>query len=385
MGLRKEGEGLTTTISDSTYNKLSEAAYQKEDKIDIAGWKPIHPKGAKLHDPETGFDAVVFQNETTKEIVVAYRGTEGKESLDRSVPDFLTDAKYILMGKNPIQDGEKINPYDKSQVIAANQFTQSVSLLEIVKNEYQGAKISTTGHSLGGANAQFASAICGVPAVTYSAPGIYDMLPKDIKKKVDAGEYKGQITNYINPKDSISGGALREDKTHIGDTYMVNSDFKTANNDYGMHQIDRFLDSIGAKDYHGLGNYHFDSFGNINNSMLVDVNTGHKLYKSPRYSIQHGEIKIVMEYLEESAKKMKQSAEEFQNQIPRVISEVMQHLSSTKSQRLERKIEELYYCLDQTSRVYATKAGEVSAFIKRKADEYKAADENFQGFEWLKK
>ena len=37
------------------------------------------------------------------------------------------------MGKNPIQDGEKINPYDKSQVIAANQFTQSVSLLEIVK------------------------------------------------------------------------------------------------------------------------------------------------------------------------------------------------------------------------------------------------------------
>nr|WP_234415810.1 hypothetical protein [Bacillus thuringiensis] len=151
------------------------------------------------------------------------------------MPDFLTDAKYILMGKNPIQDGEKINPYDKSQVIAANQFTQSVSLLEIVKNEYQGAKISTTGHSLGGANAQFASAICGVPAVTYSAPGIYDMLPKDIKKKVDAGEYKGQITNYINPKDSISGGALREDKTHIGDTYMVNSDFKTANNDYGMH------------------------------------------------------------------------------------------------------------------------------------------------------
>ncbi len=63
----------------------------------------------------------------------------------------------------------------------------------------------------------------------------------------------------------------------------------------------------------------------------------------------------------------------------------MQHLSSTKSQRLERRIEELYHCLDQTSRVYATKAGEVSAFIKRKADEYKAADENFQGFEWLKK
>nr|WP_244960953.1 hypothetical protein [Bacillus paramycoides] len=49
-----------------------------------------------MHDPETGFDAVVFQSETTKENVVAYRGTEGKESLDRSVSDFLTDARYIL-------------------------------------------------------------------------------------------------------------------------------------------------------------------------------------------------------------------------------------------------------------------------------------------------
>ncbi|MDF9529824.1 lipase family protein [Bacillus cereus] len=383
---------MANEISDQAYRELANGAYKSDERKEINNkrgsevWEPIHPKGAKLHDKETGFDATVYQNTVTGDIVVAYRGTEGGESLDRSVPDFITDARYILMGQNPIQDGEKIDPYDKSQVIVANQFTQSVSLLEIVKKEYPNQKISTTGHSLGGANAQFASAICGVPAVTYSAPGVYDMLPKDIQKKVDAGEYKGQIINYINPKDTISGGALREDKTHIGDTYMVNSDFKTANNDYGMHQFDRFLDSIGAKDFHGIKNYHVDAFGNIDNSMLVDANTGEKIYRSPRFSIGGvGEVRVLMEYLEESAKKMQQSAEEFQNQIPRVVSEVMQHLSSTKSQRLERRIEELYHCLDQTSRVYATKAGEVSAFIKRKADEYKAADENFQGFEWLKK
>lgn len=383
---------MANEISDQAYRELANGAYKSDERKEINNkrgsevWEPIHPKGAKLHDKETGFDATVYQNTVTGDIVVAYRGTEGGESLDRSVPDFITDARYILMGQNPIQDGEKIDPYDKSQVIAANQFTQAVSLLEIVKKEYPNQKISTTGHSLGGANAQFASAICDVPAVTYSAPGVYDMLPKDIQKKVDAGEYKGQIINYINPKDTISGGALREDKTHIGDTYMVNSDFKTANNDYGMHQIDRFLDSIGAKDFHGIKNYHVDAFGNIDNSMLVDANTGEKIYRSPRFSIGGvGEVRVLMEYLEESAKKMQQSAEEFQNQIPRVVSEVMQHLSSTKSQRLERRIEELYHCLNQTSRVYATKAGEVSAFIKRKADEYKAADENFQGFEWLKK
>ncbi|MDM5238936.1 hypothetical protein QUF83_23120 [Bacillus cereus] len=382
---------MSTTTSDETYQKLSGLAYKDEKKLtpdEKGGWEPIHPEGAKLHDSVTGFDATVFYNEHTKEVVVSYRGTEGDKPLDRSGPDILTDARYILFGKNPIQHGEKIDIDDKSQVVAANQFTQAVTLMEHVKKEFKdkGVNISATGHSLGGANAQFASAICDVPAVTYSAPGVYDMLPKDIRKRVDAGEYKGQIINYINPKDSISGGALREDKTHIGDTYMVNSNFKTANNDYGMHQIDRFLDSIGAKDFHGLSSYHFDTFGNIDNSMLVDANTGEKIYRSPRFSIGGvGEVRVLMEYLEESAKKMQQSAEEFQNQIPRVVSEVMQHLSSTKSQRLERRIEELYHCLDQTSRVYATKAGEVSAFIKRKADEYKAADENFQGFEWLKK
>ncbi|MEM5645472.1 hypothetical protein AAHH72_11315 [Bacillus cereus] len=85
---------------------------------------------------------------------------------------------------------------------------------------------------------------------------------------------------------------------------MVNSDFKTANNDYGMHQIDRFLDSIGAKDFHGIKNYHVDAFGNIDNSMLVDANTGEKIYRSPRFSIGGvGEVRVLMEYLEESAKK----------------------------------------------------------------------------------
>lgn len=376
---------MSNTISDSTYHRLSDYAYDEKKIKNTDEWQPIHPKGATLHDSATGFDATVFQHKDTGEIIVAYRGTEGTGPLNRSLPDFYTDVKYIAAGANPLQDGEKINPDDKSQVIAANQFTQAVSLMERVKKEYPDVKISATGHSLGGGQAQYAGAMSDVPAITYSAPGIYDMLPKDIQKKVDAGEYKGQITNYINPKDSISGGAFREDKKHIGNTYMVNSDYKTANSEYGIHQIDRFLDSIGAKDYHGLDNYHFDKFGNINNSKLVDASTGKEIYKSPRYSMGNGEIRVVMEYLEESARKMEQSAEEFQNQVPRVIGEVMQHLSSTKSQRMERRIEELYHCLDQTSRVYATKAREVAEFIKKKADEYRNADENFQGFEWLKK
>ncbi|PFM66223.1 hypothetical protein COJ48_06105 [Bacillus cereus] len=69
---------MTTTILDSTYNKSSEAAYQKEDKIDIAGWKPIQPKGAKLHDPETGFDAAVFKMKQLKKLLLLIEERKGK-------------------------------------------------------------------------------------------------------------------------------------------------------------------------------------------------------------------------------------------------------------------------------------------------------------------
>ncbi|UYW68089.1 hypothetical protein OK229_20330 [Bacillus cereus] len=125
---------MANKISDQANRELANGAYKSDERKEINNkrgsevWELIHPKGAKLHDKETGFDATVYQNTVTGDIVVAYRGTEGGESLDRSVPDFITDARYILMGQNPIQDGEKIDPYDKSQVIAANQFTQSVSL-----------------------------------------------------------------------------------------------------------------------------------------------------------------------------------------------------------------------------------------------------------------
>ncbi|SDY39647.1 DUF2974 domain-containing protein [Bacillus sp. 166amftsu] len=384
---------MRNRISDKTYNSLSDAAYQKERVIvtnDGRGdekWIPIHPEGATLHDPVTGFDATVFYNKQTKEVVVSYRGTEGGKSIDRAGPDYWTDFKYIFKGDKPLQDGEKINPSDKTQVVAPNQFTQATSLLEIVKKEYGGeATITVTGHSLGGANAQYAAAMCDVPAITYSAPGVYDMLPKEIQEKVDSGEYKGKITNYINPKDSISGGFLWEDKNHIGDTYMIDSDFKTATDDYGFHMIDRFSDSVSKdKDFHGLGNYHYDKFGNIDNK-LIDASTGKEIYQSPRYSINGvGEVKVIMEYLEKSANEMKQSAEAFRNHIPRVIDEVKQSLKSTKSQRMENRINELYHLLDQTNRVYALKSQEVAEFIKKKADEYKNADENFQGFGWIKK
>lgn len=64
----------------STYRELANGAYKSDERKEIYNkrgsevWEPIQPKGAKLHDKETGFDATVYQNKATGDIVVAYIG-----------------------------------------------------------------------------------------------------------------------------------------------------------------------------------------------------------------------------------------------------------------------------------------------------------------------
>ncbi|MGH0926358.1 hypothetical protein [Bacillus pacificus] len=65
-------------ISDEAYRELADGAYKSDEGVKISNkrgseeWEPIHPKGAKLHDKETGFDATVYQNKATGDVVVAY-------------------------------------------------------------------------------------------------------------------------------------------------------------------------------------------------------------------------------------------------------------------------------------------------------------------------
>lgn len=48
---------MSNNISDSAYHQLAESAYKDEkvikDDISNEEWKPIHPKGATLHDSST--------------------------------------------------------------------------------------------------------------------------------------------------------------------------------------------------------------------------------------------------------------------------------------------------------------------------------------------
>jgi hypothetical protein len=72
----------------------------------VEKWKVVKPNGAVLHDDKTGFDAIVFVNEDTKQVVVAFRGTEGTGPFKRAYPDIKKADETLFLELSRI---EKMN------------------------------------------------------------------------------------------------------------------------------------------------------------------------------------------------------------------------------------------------------------------------------------
>ncbi|MDR0267623.1 hypothetical protein [Paenibacillus sp.] len=332
-------------ITDKIYKAMSNIAYAKpkpgEPLKDISdpNWEAVEPNGAKLHGTLSGFDAAVFYNKSTNQVVIGYRGTEPKfgdfdQSFNRLM-DFQTDAADVVNGRYKELE-EKVNSpfktfffdglpeYLESKFLYNNnQFHQAEKLYNAVKREYPDAQITATGHSLGGALTQFVAARNGISGVTFSAPSVTNLLSDELVAKVNNGEFDKQIINYVHPSDSVGAGPFSEYDRHVGSTYYLGSNFTTANEKYdhmdipinfsisgrlspykiadypgswGPGQIMRVIDSFsGDNPYHALQNYTFDENGNINN-ILVDRNTGEQVEGSPRWSDYTHAI-AAMEYL----------------------------------------------------------------------------------------
>lgn len=64
--------------------------------------------------------------------------------------------------------------------------------------------------------------------MSFAAPGIVHLLPEDLQKRVKAGEFKKTNVAFAHPGDSVGGGATKANQ-HVGETYHIGSDYKTAN------------------------------------------------------------------------------------------------------------------------------------------------------------
>lgn len=397
------------SVSDKSYYALTKEAYLKETqnvKIIIDGkieaWEQIKIDKSLTNIKKSGFDAKVYVNHKTKNIVIAYRGTQGDDLTGEGLPDVVTDIDDVVMKgykKNQdklkrVEEVKKSNPdlyastshtFDIEMIrlkdkIKNSQFYQAEVLLkEVKKYQKQNLKnyeISTTGHSLGGALSEYVSASHNIKSVSYSAPSIVKLLPDDIQDDVKKGKFNKSIIAYVHPSDSIGAGAFVSDN-HVGKTYYIDEPFESANIDK-RNPLQRFIDSVGAPGYHYLPKYKFDVNGNIFN-LLIDRDTKKIVFQSPNYH-DGVEIELTPEVIRKIGVKIKHLAIECTEDVDSTIAAVGNIADNAKSnthtataKKLANQLcEDLYDHKKWILEAFT----EVGEFIVKKADDFKKADED---------
>jgi hypothetical protein len=154
------------------------------------GWKPMAFDINILDVKSTGFRAHVYCNKTMEEGVIAYAGTQLNDRGDREA---ISD---MASGRLP------------------RQFWNAYGLYEHVRNNFMDhgikSQISFTGHSLGGALAQYmAVAVKGCSAETFGSPGVLDSLG-ELRGLFDP-LYPYPVVNHVAAGDMITMHSM-----HVG-------------------------------------------------------------------------------------------------------------------------------------------------------------------------
>ncbi|WP_242220288.1 lipase family protein [Bacillus cereus group sp. BfR-BA-01380] len=410
-------------VLDSSYYQMSRYAYRSDEKlgesVDITDNKgnPVQTwkvnKDMTFHDKQTGMDAVVFEREVNgkTQVMVAFRGTEGDTIFEKNslglpikpgegMKDAKADGNHFIL-RNGVHDPappptpgsegnhpEKYWNEENKRWEYHNQFEQAERVMKQVMEKYKGedVEVYTTGHSLGGALAEYVAAFNeSVRCLSWNAPSAKHLLPPDLQERANNGEFRGRIKGAVHGSDSIGYGPFGPYDGHIGSTYAVSpppsKEVLAALKNMPLSQqilfgALKFTDSISGPGYHYQKdkNFHFGNDGILSNAYLMDLDTGKMVSDSPGTLLGGGEIRVVVEHLEEAVKRMKHNAQEFQDRVPRLISNMMTLLETAESRRLEAKVTDIRAHVEHLSFWYIRTATEISNFIEEKLNAYKEAD-----------
>ncbi|MFG3443694.1 lipase [Bacillus velezensis] len=358
-------------LTDKIYYTLSQESYNHERLVDkLKTGKPIQTDQQTYWyvekiktDEDTGLDAVVLsQGEKTQggkwvksknpeNVVVAFAGTDiGKDPINDGVK---ADGGNIVFGNDPQKEvyyivkkdaedtSKTLGKYNGTPsqdamlttgkyklITKTSQIDQADQLVRSVKKKYAGTStiISTTGHSLGGAEAEYSAVNNDVYAVAFNSPSVVKLHDEETQKDINSGIYDPYIRSIINPDDMVGAGYWNEYDRHNGTTiYTKNpslSQFSRKQrlggnlNEQISKNLAYFFTTVILRnpDTHGLNeaNFIFDRNGNITNpngdELVFDKNLGALL---PAGAIGSGDaIKVTPKNAKKLAEKVQAMTED---------------------------------------------------------------------------
>ena len=152
----------------------------------------------QVNDEITGFSGTVFKDPVSGEYIIAFRGTDDLKDLAADFSDMLIDL-------------------NNRQFKSAMEF--AIEQIKAILASDPNAKISLTGHSLGGSIAQFVAYKTGLKAVTFHAYGAEEIIKNSDDFDADLMiQNRGNVTNFINTNDLISIASPQ-----YGNTYALDA------------------------------------------------------------------------------------------------------------------------------------------------------------------
>ncbi|MEC1429126.1 lipase, partial [Bacillus sonorensis] len=128
-----------------------------------------------------------------------------------------------------------------------SQIGQADDLIREIKQKYKSTStiISTTGHSLGGAEAEYSAVNNDIYAVAFNNPSVVKLHSEEKQKEINNGEYNRYVKSIVNPDDMIGAGWWNEYDRHNGTT-IYTKDPALSNAMREMRMRGKVTDQIGV-------------------------------------------------------------------------------------------------------------------------------------------